>query len=87
MGAGDSKQESSSNYDLSKAGGEAPQELPRDLHQGPIHSLAVADRHHLLTGGADKVKPLAHPATLTYSRPAYTTLSLIRAVPQSLFNS
>ena len=56
MGAGDSKQESSSNYDVSEAGSGAVQELPRDLHQGPIHSLAVADRHHLLSAGADKVR-------------------------------
>ena len=57
MGAGESRQqESSSSYDVNEAGGAGAQELPRDLHQGPVHSLAVADSHHLLTGGADKVR-------------------------------
>ncbi len=30
------------------------EEVPT-LHEGPIHSLAVVDENHLVSGGADKV--------------------------------
>ena len=57
MGAGEStqQQEPSSNYDVKEGRGDGVLELPPDLQQGPVHSLTVADRHHLLSGGADKV--------------------------------
>ena len=43
MGTGESRQqESSSNYDVKSAGGEGAQELPRDLHAGPIHQASFS---------------------------------------------
>ena len=54
MGAGEStQQESSSNYEGRSK--EEVLELPQDLQLGPVNSLAVVDRQHLLSGGADKV--------------------------------
>jgi WD40 repeat protein len=53
MGAGESKQDSSSSYGVNE-GSRSELELPQEIHQGPIHSLAVLDRQHLLSAGADK---------------------------------
>ena len=55
MGAGESTQESSSNYDVNERSNQEVLELPQDFKQGPIHSLAVVDQQHLLSGGTDKV--------------------------------
>ena len=66
MGAGeskqDSKQDSSSSYGVNE-GSKSELELPQELHQGPIHSLAVLDRQHLLSAGADKVTYAEYPRT------------------------
>ena len=58
MGAGESTQESSSNYDVNERSNQEVLELPQDFKQGPIHSLAVVDQQHLLSGGTDKVNHL-----------------------------
>lgn len=58
MGAEESKPNSSASYDVSKESKDVLEgvlELPQDIHKGPIHSLAVVDEHHLLSGGTDKV--------------------------------
>ena len=62
MGAGESKQDSSSSYGVNE-GSKSELELPQELHQGPIHSLAVLDRQHLLSAGADKVTYADYPRT------------------------
>ena len=54
MGAKASKGDPSTNYENAQESEEAVLELPQELHSGPIHSLAVADDRHLLSGGADK---------------------------------
>jgi len=52
MGSGESKQGTPETY---ANGDDSVPELPQSLHTGPIHSLAVVDEHHLVSGGADKV--------------------------------
>lgn len=53
MGSGESKESASETY---VNGDDSVLELPQALHSGPIHSLAVVDDHHLISGGADKVR-------------------------------
>lgn len=54
MGAGESRVDSSSSYDVN-GDGKGVLELPEAIQHGPIHSLAVVDSRHLLSGGANKV--------------------------------